>query len=131
MLRQPAAHLFVQACDRIAARRGVTVRIDPINADQPAHCAPTIVDAIEAACDRRGLRYRRMISRAYHDALFMSRVTAMGMIFIPCRDGISHVPEEYASPEAISRGAEVLGEVLASLALFKGERDRGKGEGLV
>jgi N-carbamoyl-L-amino-acid hydrolase len=107
---------IAQACDGIAARRGVTVRIDPINADQPAQCAPTIVDAIETACDRRGLRYRRMISRAYHDALFMSRVTPMGMIFIPCRDGISHRPEEYASPAAISHGVEVLGQTLASLS---------------
>jgi N-carbamoyl-L-amino-acid hydrolase len=107
---------IAQACDGIAARRGVTVRIDPINADRPAHCAPAIVDAIEAGCDRRGLRCRRMISRAYHDALFMSRVSPMGMIFIPCRDGISHRPEEYASPEAISHGVEVLGETIASLA---------------
>ena len=107
---------IARARDEIAARRGVTVRTEPINADPPAHCAPAIVDAIERACDARGLRHRRMISRAYHDSLFMSRIVPTGMIFIPCRDGISHRPEEYAAPDAISHGAEVLADALASLA---------------
>ena len=107
---------IARACDTIAARRGVTVRTEPINADPPAHCAPAIVDAIERACDARGLQHRRMISRAYHDSLFMSRIAPMGMIFIPCRDGISHRPEEYASPDAISHGVAVLADTLALLA---------------
>jgi ureidoglycolate amidohydrolase len=105
-----------RARDEIAARRDVIVRTEPINADPPAHCAPAIVDAIERACDARGLQHRRMISRAYHDSLFMSRIVPTGMIFIPCRDGISHRPEEYAAPDAISHGAEVLADTLASLA---------------
>ena len=107
---------IARACDTIAARRGVTVRTEPINADPPADCAPTIVDAVEAACNARGLRHRRMISRAYHDSLFMSRIVPTGMIFIPCRNGISHRPEEYASPGGIARGAEVLADALAALA---------------
>ena len=104
------------ACDTIAARRGVTVRTEPINADPPANCAPAIVDAIERACDTRRLQYRRMISRAYHDSLCMSRIVPTGMIFIPCRDGISHRPEEYAAPDAISHGAQILADTLAALA---------------
>jgi N-carbamoyl-L-amino-acid hydrolase len=107
---------IMRACDTIAARRCVGVRTEPINADPPAHCAPAIVDAIERACDARGLQHRRMISRAYHDSLFMSRIVPTGMIFIPCRDGISHRPEEYAAPDAVSRGVEVLANTLASLA---------------
>jgi len=104
------------ACDGVEARRGVTVRIEPINADPPAQCAPPIVDAITAACQARGLRHRAMISRAYHDSLFMSRIAPTGLIFIPCRDGVSHRPDEYASPEAIGRGTEVLADTLAALA---------------
>jgi ureidoglycolate amidohydrolase len=105
-----------RACGTIAGRRGVTVRREPINADPPAHCAQTIVDAIEGACNARGLRHRRVISRAYHDSLFMSRIAPTGMIFIPCRDGISHRPDEYAAPETIARGTEVLADTLADLA---------------
>ena len=57
-----------------------------------------------------------MISRAYHDSLFMARITPTGMIFIPCRGGVSHRPDEYSSPEAIARGVEVLALSLGRLA---------------
>ena len=55
-----------------------------------------------------GLSGRPMISRAYHDSLFMARVAPTGMIFIPCKGGISHRPEESSEPEEIARGIEVL-----------------------
>ena len=57
-----------------------------------------------------------MISRAYHDSLFMARVAPTGMIFIPCKGGISHRPEESSEPEEIARGIEVLALTLARLA---------------
>ena len=104
------------ACDEVAARRGVTVRIEPINADPPAQSSPTIVDAVVSACEGRGLSYERMVSRAYHDSLFMSRVAPMAMIFIPCRGGVSHRPDEYASPAAIAAGTAVLADTLAQIA---------------
>lgn len=45
-----------------------------------------------------------MVSRAYHDSLFMSRIAPTAMLFIPCRNGNSHRPDEYASPEDIAQG---------------------------
>ncbi|HMO84917.1 MAG TPA: M20/M25/M40 family metallo-hydrolase, partial [Lacipirellulaceae bacterium] len=72
--------------------------------------------AIEAAAAEAKLPSQRMISRAYHDTTFMSLAAPVGMIFIPCRDGVSHRPEEYASPEAIAAGIEVLARTLARLA---------------
>jgi ureidoglycolate amidohydrolase len=57
-----------------------------------------------------------MVSRAYHDSLYMARICPTGMIFIPCRDGVSHRPDEYASPEAIAQGVQVLAFTLARLA---------------
>ena len=57
-----------------------------------------------------------MISRAYHDSLFMSRIAPAAMLFIPCRNGYSHRPDEYASPEDIARGTLVLAEALAALS---------------
>jgi ureidoglycolate amidohydrolase len=46
----------------------------------------------------------------------MSRIAPTGMIFIPCRGGISHRPDEFASPDAIANGAAVLAETLARLS---------------
>jgi len=57
-----------------------------------------------------------MVSRAYHDSLFMSRIAPVAMLFIPCRHGYSHRPDEYASPRDIARGVLVLAETLAALA---------------
>jgi ureidoglycolate amidohydrolase len=104
------------AAPRLAEERGVTFTVDEINADPPVVCDEAIVTAIEAAAADAGLSCQRMTSRAYHDTTFMSLVAPVGMIFIPCRDGISHRPEEYASPEAIRAGVEVLARTLARLA---------------
>jgi N-carbamoyl-L-amino-acid hydrolase len=57
-----------------------------------------------------------MVSRAYHDSLFMARVAPAGMLFIPCRAGVSHRPDEYAAPDDIERGVRVLAAALARLA---------------
>ena len=57
-----------------------------------------------------------MVSHAYHDSLFMSRIVPVGMLFIPCRNGYSHRPDEYASIEDISLGTLVLAETLAALS---------------
>jgi ureidoglycolate amidohydrolase len=87
-----------------------------VNADAPASCSPKIVDALAEACRKRGVPFQKMVSRAYHDSLFMSRIAPTGMLFIPCRNGVSHRPDEFASPDDIVRGTLVLAEVLSLLA---------------
>ena len=105
-----------RAFDEVAHRRGVRVKAELVNADPPAHCAPRVIDALIQACETHNLRSERMISRAYHDSLFMSRIAPTAMLFIPCRGGFSHRPDEYASPEAIAQGTLVLAEALAQLS---------------
>lgn len=104
------------ACRSTSANRQVAIHTELLNADAPAESAPEIVAALSQACEKHGLNYLRMTSRAYHDSLFMSRITPTAMLFIPCRNGYSHRPDEYASPEDISRGALILAEALATLA---------------
>jgi N-carbamoyl-L-amino-acid hydrolase len=105
-----------KACADVAARRGVKVEIEVVNADAPAESSAAIIDAIEISAKELGLGYKKMVSRAYHDSLFMARVAPMAMIFIPCRNGVSHRPDEYAKPEDIACGTEVLAHTLAKLA---------------
>lgn len=100
----------------VSNRRGVTIQSELLNADPPAQCDAAVVDALAHACDGHGVRYQRMISRAYHDSLFMSRITPTAMLFIPCRGGVSHRPDEYARPEDIAQGALVLAETLSTLS---------------
>jgi N-carbamoyl-L-amino-acid hydrolase len=105
-----------KACIEIAARRGVTAKQQLINKDAPCSCDPAIVAFIIAACEKHSLGHDTMVSRAYHDSLFMSRICPTSMVFIPCRAGYSHRPDEYSTPEAIGEGTLILAETLASLA---------------
>ena len=103
--------------EAIAARRGVRIAEEAINADEPAVCDPEILTLLEGICATLGIQHRRLVSRAYHDTSFMARIAPVAMIFIPCKGGVSHRPDEYATPEAISLGVRVLGESLARLSV--------------
>jgi ureidoglycolate amidohydrolase len=105
------------ACARIAAKRSVQVRVTPINADAPATCSMRIIEAMVEAASENGLSYKKMVSRAYHDSLFMARIAPVGMVFIPCRGGVSHRPDEYSAPQEIENGARVLASTLAKLSV--------------
>jgi ureidoglycolate amidohydrolase len=117
LVRRDAVMQKVELASReISAKRGVSIRSELLNADAPADCAIEVVQALTRSCEKHRLRFRQMISRAYHDSLFMSRISPVAMLFIPCRNGYSHRPDEYASPEDIARGTLVLAETLASLS---------------
>jgi ureidoglycolate amidohydrolase len=104
------------ACNTISVKRKVAIHIELLNADAPAQCAPSVVEALSDACRKHQQKFLSMISRAYHDSLFMSRVAPTAMLFIPCRNGYSHRPDEFASPEDIAGGVLVLAEALATLS---------------
>lgn len=74
-----------------------------------------VMAAVEAAALRLGKRYQHLPSGAGHDAQFLTRVCPTGMVFVPCRNGISHHPDEYASPSAVLDGTEVLAAALLDL----------------
>ena len=104
------------ASKTISGARQVTIHTETLNADAPGLCAPSVVTALSDACRKHQQPFLPMVSRAYHDSLFMSRIAPVAMLFIPCRNGFSHRPDEYASPEDIRRGALVLAEALATLS---------------
>ena len=87
-----------------------------LNADDAAASSPEILEAIERGCEAEGLSSRRLVARAYHDSSFMAQIAPMAMIFIPCRGGVSHRPDEYASLEQIAAGVKVLAQTLAELS---------------
>jgi ureidoglycolate amidohydrolase len=104
------------ACEEIGARRQVLVQTEVINMDAPMQSSPLVVEALRRSCETAGAGFAPMVSRAYHDSLFMSRVAPVAMLFIPCLNGVSHRPDEYASPDDIARGCRVLAQALADLA---------------
>uniref|UniRef100_A0A9I9CPD8 Ureidoglycolate hydrolase n=1 Tax=Cucumis melo TaxID=3656 RepID=A0A9I9CPD8_CUCME len=107
-----------ESANEISKRRQVKLsEFKIINQDPPAHSDKSIVEAMVSAAKDLNLSHKLMISRAYHDSLFMARVSPMGMIFIPCYKGYSHKPEEFASPMDMSNGVKVLALTLAKLSL--------------
>jgi ureidoglycolate amidohydrolase len=103
-------------CEELRQRRKIAITEEQVNADAPAHSSPHTLQLIEEVCAEQGIRYKKMVSRAYHDSLFMARIAPIAMIFIPCRNGVSHRPDEYAAPADITLGAQVLASILAKLA---------------
>lgn len=114
--RDATLNQIEQAVPEICRRRGVAWKLERLNADPPATCDPRLVTAIRNICAELNLGVKTMISRAYHDSLFMAQICPTTMIFIPCRGGVSHRPDEYSSPEQIKSGVTVLAHTLARLS---------------
>jgi allantoate deiminase len=100
----------------LAERRGLTLEHAQRSSAQPAPMDARLRDALQSLCEERGLSYQRMVSGAGHDAQMFRSVCPAGMLFVPSRNGVSHSPEEYSSPEALADGLEVLGGLLHRLA---------------
>lgn len=107
---------LAKAMDDVSARRGVKIDVELVNADPPTTCDPAILEALEASAKEAGKTYKKMVARAYHDSSFVSCIAPTAMLFIPCRGGVSHRPDEYSSPEWIGGGVHVLARTLARLA---------------
>lgn len=114
--RDGALKQIENAAGEICKRRGVSFELERLNVDAPAVCDERLVRTVAEACGELKLPVKKMVSRAYHDSLFMAQLCPATMIFIPCRGGVSHRPDEYSSPEQIKPGVEVLALTLAKLA---------------
>ena len=97
-------------------KRGVSIQFRVINSDAPALCSSVVTESLARSCAKHNFYFEKMVSRAYHDSLFMSQIAPTGMLFIPCRNGYSHRPDEFASAEDIARGTLVLAETMAELS---------------
>lgn len=74
-----------------------------------------VLNAIRNAVKITGNPAQEMVSGAGHDSVYLSRVAPTAMIFIPCQDGLSHNEAEYASPEDVTAGCNVLLNAVLSL----------------
>jgi ureidoglycolate amidohydrolase len=114
--RETVMQAIRRDCEELRQHRKVTITEELVNADAPAQSSPHTVELLEHICKEQSIPYKKMVSRAYHDSLFMARLAPIAMIFIPCRDGVSHRPDEYAKPKDIALGARLLAQTLAKLA---------------
>jgi beta-ureidopropionase / N-carbamoyl-L-amino-acid hydrolase len=98
------AHALREICDPL----GLTVASSRIWDQPPVRFDAGCVAAVRRAAQRGGYLVRDIVSGAGHDAAYVSRVAPTAMIFVPCRDGISHNEAEFATREQCAAGAQVL-----------------------
>lgn len=115
--RNSVVTLVKEFIDITAEKRGLSYTIETIAQDHPVEMHPAMIREIEEAVKSVDVEYMIMPSGAGHDAMHWAEAVPTGMIFIPCRDGISHNPAEFAEMDDIVTGAEVLDKVLRKLSL--------------
>lgn len=96
----------------LAEEEETPVAIDVLSSERPVALNPSITTELEKICRQQKISCRRITSGAGHDAMNMAKITSTGMIFIPCKNGVSHIPEESAKIEDILTGVDVLTQFL-------------------
>lgn len=94
--------------EEIAVATNTQIRLHPCLHNEPALAASPVQQAIAKVCEKLGLSYTHLPSRASHDAQELAQITDMGMIFVPSESGVSHSASEYTSPEQCIQGVNVL-----------------------
>jgi N-carbamoyl-L-amino-acid hydrolase len=100
----------------IAARRRVEIALDLNWRKEPTHFDPAVIAAVRGAAQGLGLPNRPMVSGAGHDAFSLAGIVPTAMIFVPCKDGVSHNEAESAEKTDCAAGANVLLHTVLSLA---------------
>ncbi|WP_159349482.1 M20 family metallo-hydrolase [Roseomonas harenae] len=119
--RHPDKELLITNGDAIEPTIRSAIKNCDVTVTERFHALPVefdalVTDAVEDAAKAQGLSSIRLPSGAFHDAQFMVPICPTGMIFVPCRKGISHNPAEYSTSGQLAAGARVLAATLVELA---------------
>lgn len=101
---------------RLQAQTGLPIQIESVSSYPAQAFDQGCIQAITRAAQRLGYSHMPVVSGAGHDAVYAAQLAPTGMIFIPCKDGISHNEIEDAQPEHISAGCNVLLQVMLERA---------------
>lgn len=121
MHRKRAVADIVRQIEAIARRRHLALQLDVTHENRTAPCAPWLKEQIARAISREGLSVFELPSGAGHDGMAMIDIADVGMIFVRCRGGISHHPDEHVELVDADSGARVLLRVIEN---FRPREDR-------
>ncbi len=107
---------IVQQAEQICKQRGLGLKIDVLQRVPPAPCSEEIKGTIMEACQELGIQTIELPSGAGHDAMQMTNICPIGMIFVRSRDGISHHPDEWSTPDDCALGTRILYQAVLKLA---------------
>ena len=106
--RRIALERIGEAFAEIASRRGVVFDCVPTHETGARQCSPWLMRRLGEAVEAEGFEVRRLPSGAGHDAMAMAHLTEIGMLFVRCKEGISHHPAESMTAEDAEAAARVL-----------------------
>lgn len=115
-----ATERFLAALDARSGEIAAACRVERarwalLSDTDPSPCDAGLQALLSQSAEALGYSYRAMASGAGHDAAFMAHVAPSAMVFVPCREGRSHAPEEWAEPDAIAAGAAVIHDAVLRL----------------
>jgi N-carbamoyl-L-amino-acid hydrolase len=99
-----------------AQAHGCSVVVTETLYSPPVEFDPAIRNLLKQAATRQALAHMDIVSGATHDAKYMADLYPSGMLFVPCRGGVSHNEAESATPSDLAAGTRVLAEVMLALA---------------
>lgn len=105
-----------QTVSQLASASPLGFELEAVWHSPPQAFAPTCIHAVEQACQDLKLSHQRIVSGAGHDSVYLAKVIPSSMIFIPCRDGLSHNEAEHIKQEHAFAGTEVLLQAVLQLA---------------
>ena len=111
-VRRAGTAAIQERFDSIARRRSVALGIQPGHDADAAPCSPGLIEQVESAVSRAGIRPFRLPSGAGHDAMAFTGVLPMGMLFVRCKGGISHNPAESITAEDAELSVRVLLDII-------------------
>jgi allantoate deiminase len=114
--KQKAIDAILTESERIAESRGLQMKFEQVMEADPVYCNEEIIRLIEESISERSGGVVSLVSGAGHDAMAMTDVTNVAMIFVRCKDGLSHHPDEFVTVEDMGAGAEVLYSIVTKLA---------------
>lgn len=119
-LREDAGQEVVRIAEGIAARRNLELEITRTYAQTATPCAQWVVTHLTQAAAAAGYALVPLPSGATHDTSAMADLCPVGMVFTRCRDGISHHPDEYVDPDAMTATIHVLERAISNIAQTRG-----------
>lgn len=108
LLKKEVENRIRNKCGELEEAFGVSIQIDKLVDNQSVILDETIKEKLMIAGELEGYTYKELDSGAGHDVMNMQKKWPSGLIFIPCKDGISHHPEEHASIEDLEKGVKLL-----------------------
>jgi allantoate deiminase len=116
-LRSRAVATVRSEIEQIAKERSLDCQIETLQEFGVTACAPRLMQQMDRAVERQGLRVRRLPSGAGHDGMALAAITDICMLFVRCKGGVSHSPLESISEQDAAAGAQVLRDFIEHFEL--------------